>query len=110
MTAEEPLKDVPLKPVPMVKALVVLAVIVMLVEPLKDVPLIVLAVCRVVAVLALPLKAAVIVPAAKFPEASRATTLEAVLVVVASTANVLAAEPLYAVPVKYVPGVSELPT
>jgi hypothetical protein len=48
----------------------------------------------VVAVVALPDKAAVIVPAAKLPEASRATTLEAVLADVASTAAVTAEEPL----------------
>ncbi len=59
----------------------------------------------VVAVLALPLKLAVIVPAEKLPEASRATTLEAVFADVASTAHVCAAEPLYAVPVRYVPAV-----
>ena len=54
-----------------------------------------------VAVEALPDNAAVIVPAAKLPEASRATTLEAVFVVVASTAMV----PLVVIvpPVKYVP-------
>ena len=49
---------------------------------------------------AFPLKAAVIVPAEKLPEASRATTLLAVLVVVASTAHVVAAEPLKLLPVK----------
>ena len=54
----------------------------------------------VVAVVALPLNVAVIVPAAKLPEASRATTLEAVFVVVASTAAVTAAEPLKDVPVR----------
>ena len=48
----------------------------------------------VVAVVALPDKAAVIVPAAKFPELSRATTLEAVLAEVASTVHVCAPEPL----------------
>jgi len=52
----------------------------------------------VVAVEALPDKVAVIVPAAKFPEASRATTLEAVLASVASTANVLAVAPVYVPP------------
>lgn len=41
-----------------------------------------------VAVDALPDKLAVIVPALKLPEASRATTLEAVFAEVASTANV----------------------
>lgn len=65
----------------------------------------------VVALVAAPLKVAVIVPAAKSPEASRATTLEAVLADVASTANVRAAAPLY-VPalVKYVPAVRALAT
>ena len=48
----------------------------------------------VVAVVALPDKAAVIVPAAKLPEASRATTLETVLAEVASTVHVCAPEPL----------------
>ena len=41
------------------------------------------AVCQVVAVLALPLRAAVIVPAEKFPEASRATIVLAVFAFVA---------------------------
>jgi hypothetical protein len=49
-----------------------------------------------VAVVAFPLREAVMVPALKFPEASRATTLEAVLASVASTEKVRAAEPLYA--------------
>jgi hypothetical protein len=48
----------------------------------------------VVADVALPLNVAVIVPAEKLPEASRATTLEAVLADVASTAAVTAVEPL----------------
>ena len=52
------------------------------------------------AVVALPLKAAVMVPAEKLPEASRATTLEAVLADVASTAQVVAAEPLKLEPVR----------
>lgn len=54
---------------------------------------------------AFPLKLAVIVLALKLPEASRATTLEAVFAEVASTVHVCAAEPLYAVPVRYVPAV-----
>jgi hypothetical protein len=54
-------------------------------------------------VVALPLRLAVIVPALKLPEASRATTLEAVLADVASTDHVCADEPLYAVPLRYVP-------
>jgi len=58
-----------------------------------------------VAVEAFPFKDAVIVPALKLPEASRATTLEAVFADVASTVHVCAAEPLYAVPVRYVPAV-----
>jgi hypothetical protein len=76
----------------------------MFAEPLKLTPLIVRAVCKVVAVaalpeveldvVALPLSVAVIVPAEKLPEASRATTLEAVFVVVASTVHVCAPEPL----------------
>lgn len=60
-------------------------------------------VCEVV--VAFPLKLAVIVLALKLPEASRATTLEAVFASVASTVQVCAAEPLYAVPVRYVPAV-----
>jgi hypothetical protein len=65
----------------------------------------------VVAVVALPDKAAVIVPALKLPEASRATTLEAVFALVASTANVRAAAPSN-VPalVRYVPAVKALAT
>ena len=61
--------------------------------PLNETPLIVLAVCRVVAVaalpvvelevVALPLRAAVIVPAEKLPEASRNTIVEAVFALVA---------------------------
>ena len=70
--------------------------------PLNDVPLIVRAVCSVVAVaalpvvelevVALPLKAAVIVPAVKLPETSRATMVDAVLAEVAFdvTVNVAA--------------------
>jgi hypothetical protein len=54
----------------------------------------------VVAVEALPLSVAVIVPAEKLPEASRATSLEAVLADVASAAIVTAAEPLYEEPVR----------
>ena len=59
----------------------------------------------VVAVKALPLKDAVIVLAEKLPEASRATTVEAVFADAAFTVHVCAAEPLYAVPVRYVPAV-----
>ena len=57
------------------------------------------------AVVAFPLKDAVIVLALKLPEASRATTVEAVLADAAFTVHVCAAEPLYAVPVRYVPAV-----
>ena len=65
----------------------------------------------VVAVVAFPDKAAVIVPAEKLPEASRATTLEAVFASVASTAKVRATAPLK-VPalVRYVPAVRALAT
>jgi hypothetical protein len=45
-------------------------------------------------VVAFPLKAAVIVPAVKLPEASRATMVEAVLAFVALVAIVTAVEPL----------------
>jgi hypothetical protein len=70
-------------------------------EPLKDTPPMLRAVCRVVAVAALPVeepedpetlpvtlpvKFAVIVPAAKLPEVSRATIAEAVLALVAVVA------------------------
>jgi hypothetical protein len=48
----------------------------------------------VVAVDALPFKAAVIVPALKLPEASRATMVEAVFAFVAFVASVTAPEPL----------------
>ena len=58
------------------------------------IPLRAFAELAVVAVLAFPLNEAVIVPALKLPEASRATTLLAVLAEVASTANVMFAEPL----------------
>ena len=61
-------------------------------------------VAKVVAVVALPDSAAVIVPALKLPEASRATTLDAVFKEVASTARV----PLVVMvpPVKYEPPVT----
>ena len=52
------------------------------------------AAARLVAVEAVPVRSAVIVPAAKLPLASRATTFDAVLVVVASTANVRAVAPV----------------
>ena len=76
----------------------------MFAEPLKLVAVpvtaperaIVRAVASVVAVEALPERAAVIVPAEKLPEASRATMVEAVLALVAFdvTVNVAAPEPL----------------
>jgi hypothetical protein len=85
--AVEPSNVPPLvKYVPAVSAAVVLAVIVMFAEPLKLTPLMLRAVCRVVAVVALPLKAAVTVPALKLPEASRATIAFAVLAEVAVVA------------------------
>ena len=60
------------------------------------------------AVEAFPDSVAVIVPAEKLPDASRATTLEAVLADVASTAAVIAAEPLKLPPVRYEPSVRVL--
>ena len=64
----------------------------------------------VVALVAEPLNVAVIVPAEKLPDESRATTLDAVLADVASTVAVTAAEPLYVPPVRYVPSVREFAT
>ena len=64
------------------------------------------AVVTVPAVVAAPLSVAVIVPAAKLPLASLATTLLAVLADVASTAIVFAVPPLKLVPVKYYPNVN----
>ena len=63
------------------------------------------AVVAVVAVFAFPVKlpvneVAVIIPALKFPLPSLATTLLAVLAEVASTAHVVAADPLKLLPVK----------
>ena len=59
------------------------------------------------ALVAEPDSVAVIVPALKLPEASRATTLEAVLADVASTVNVRATEPSKVPPlVRYVPAVN----
>ena len=52
------------------------------------------ALVALVAVEALPFKAAVIVPALKLPEASRATIVEAVFKFVALVASVTAVEPL----------------
>ena len=78
---------------PRVSVFGVLAVTVILAEPLNETPLIVRAVCSVVAVaalpvvdeevVALPLRAAVIVPAEKLPEASRNTIVEPVFALVA---------------------------
>ena len=62
------------------------------------------------ALVAAPLSVAVIVPAEKLPEPSRATTLEAVLAEVASTVAVTEAEPLKLPPVRYVPRVRALAT
>jgi hypothetical protein len=56
---------------------------VMLADPLNDTPLMLRAVARVVAVEALPVSAAVIVPAVKFPLASRETIVLAVFALVA---------------------------
>ena len=73
-------------------------VIVISCVPLNATPLIDLAVCNCVAEEALPVteptRLAVIVPAAKLPLASRATTLLAVLVEVASTEIVAGRLPL----------------
>jgi len=68
--------------------------------PSKFTPLMARAVANAVAVEALPVSAAVTVPALKLPDASRATTLLAVLASVASTANVMAALPLNGLPVR----------
>ena len=88
--AADPLKVVPeAAPVPAllkVNADGVFAVMVMSADPLNETPLInraVLSVAALVAEVALPLSAAVIVPALKFPEASRATMVEAVFALVA---------------------------
>jgi hypothetical protein len=70
-------------------------------DPLTDLPVDpivnVRAVCHVVAVVALPLNAAVTVPAEKLPEASRNTMVLAVFALVAfdDTVYVAAPEPLY---------------
>ena len=65
----------------------------------------------VVALVAAPDRVAVMVPALKLPEASRATTLEAVFTSVASTAKVRAAEPSNVPPeVRKLPAVSALAT
>jgi hypothetical protein len=53
--------------VPPVRGSLVVSATVIFAEPLNETPLIVRAVCRVVAVEAFPVRAAVIVPAAKLP-------------------------------------------
>jgi hypothetical protein len=65
--------------VPPAKGSLVPSAIVMSALPLKETPLMALEVWRAVAVLAFPVRAAVIVPAEKFPLASRATMALAVL-------------------------------
>ena len=50
-----------------------------------------------------PVRLAVIVPAEKLPEPSRATMVEAVLALVASVPIVTVVDPLYAFPVRWVP-------
>jgi hypothetical protein len=70
----------------------------------------VLALAHWLAVEALPFREAVIVPAEKLPEASRATTLLTVLEDVASTVQVVAEDPAYVFPVRYEPGVRSLRT
>ena len=55
--------------------------------PLNDTPLVFLDVCKVLAVVALPLNAAVMVPAEKFPLASLTTMALAVLALVAVVAE-----------------------
>ncbi len=56
-----------------------------------------------------PAKAfAVMVPALKLPLASRATTLLALFALVASTENVVGADPLNVPPVRYVPAIKAL--
>jgi hypothetical protein len=59
----------------------------MFADPLNDAPAMVRAVARVVAVEALPVSAAVIVPAVKFPLASRETIALAVFALVAVVAE-----------------------
>jgi hypothetical protein len=71
----------------------------MLTLPVKSPPsVIVLLFAHALAVVAFPLSAAVIVPAAKLPLLSRATTFDAVFVVVASTASVSPAPSLPPLP------------
>jgi hypothetical protein len=100
VVAAEPSKFEPVRYVPRVRVLFVFAVTTIFAEPLNDTPLIVRAVCKVVAVEALPVNVAVIVFAAKLPETSLATTLLAVAASVASTSQVVAADPLKFEPVR----------
>jgi len=58
-----------------------------LADPSNETPPIVLAVCNAVAVVALPERVAVIVPAVKLPDASRATIADAVFALVAVVAE-----------------------
>lgn len=83
-----PLTDLPVAPIVRVRAVPQLAVV-MSALPLKLVPLILRAVASVVAVVALPDSAAVIVPAVKLPEPSRATIALAVFALVAVVALLL---------------------
>ena len=53
-----------------------------------------LSIFALVALVAVPFRSALMVPAAKLPEASRATTLPALFPVAASTAQVLVVDPL----------------
>jgi hypothetical protein len=62
-------------------------------SPLRD-PVKFVALVAVVAEVAFPLSVAVIVPAEKFPDPSRATMVEAVFAFVASLVIVMLAEPL----------------
>jgi hypothetical protein len=89
----DPLKLTPVAVTSPVKAIVL---------PVANVVAVV-ALVALVAVDALPFNVAVIVPALKLPDPSRATTLLAVFAEVASTAHVVAALPLKLLPVKYDP-------
>ena len=73
--------------VPPARGSLVVSATVMSVLPLNDTPLMYLAFCKVPAVLALPLSAAVMVPAEKLPLASLATMALAVLALVAVVAE-----------------------
>lgn len=69
------------------------AVTVIAAVPSNVTPLIARPVARAVAVDALPVSAALTVPALKFPDASRATIVDAVFVLTASVAIVIGADP-----------------